>query len=149
VGNGKRAITKNASVPPPLPPSYDDARILLKLNDLYQSDRIFRGWAFSQQEFNAESWHDLLEKYPWGSEGFNHFYSVGHFLEVCGVLMKYGLLNEDLFFDTFWFEPIWKNYEPVIMSMRKEFNEPSIEENFEFLYKRYLQWKKLSRKKRS
>ncbi len=63
-------------------------------------------------------------------------------MEVCGVLLKYDLLNEDLFFDTFYFEPIWKNYEPVIMSMRTEFHEPSIEENFEFLYKRYVEWKK-------
>jgi hypothetical protein len=55
--------------------------------------------------------------------------------------MKHGLLSEDLFFDTFWFEPIWKNFEPVIMSMRKELNEPALEENFELLYKRYLRWK--------
>jgi hypothetical protein len=113
----------------------------LKLNELQQSDRIFHGWVFAQQEFKAGSYQEFLSKYPAGTPGSNYFYSVGHFLEVCGVLLKNGLLNEDLFFDTFWFEPIWKNFEPVIASMRKEFSEPSIEENFELLYRRYLQWK--------
>jgi hypothetical protein len=91
-------------------------------------------------EFKADNWQEFTSKYPHGSEGSNHFYSVGHFLEVCGVLLKYRLLNEDLFFDTFWFEPIWKNFEPVIKSMREEFHNPSIEENFELLYNRYLEW---------
>ena len=128
-------------------PSYDDAQILLKLNELHQSDRIFSGWSYSQNEFKASDWKEFVSKYPRGSEGNNHFYSVGHFLEVCGVLLKYGLLNEDLFFDTFWFEPIWKNFEPVIRSMREEFREPSIEENFELLYERYAEWKKKRKKK--
>ena len=113
---------------------------------MQQSDRIFHGWIFSQQEFKAISYQDFATKYPRGSEGSNYFFSVGHFLEVCGVLMKHGLVNEDLFFDTFWFEPIWKNFEPVISSMREEFNEPSLEENFEFLYNRYLEWRKMKEK---
>jgi hypothetical protein len=120
---------------------------LLKLNELQQSDRIFNGWIFSQQDFKAGSYQEFLNKYPQGSEVSNYFYSVGHFLEVCGVLLKYGLLNEDLFFDTFWFEPIWKNFEPVITSMRKELAEPSLEENFEALYNRYLKWKKKNHKR--
>ncbi len=62
-------------------------------------------------------------------------------------MLKYGALNEDLFFETFWFEPIWKNFEPLIMSMRRKFNEPSLEENFEYLYKRYLAWKKKKKKR--
>lgn len=118
----------------------------MKLNELQQSDRIFSGWAFSQLEFKAGSWEEFSTKYPRGSDGFNHFYSVGHFLEICGVLLKYGILNEDLFFDTFWFEPIWKNFEPVIKSMREVFHEPSLEENAEFLYNRYLQWKGMHEK---
>jgi hypothetical protein len=123
-------------------PTYEDAMILFELNKLQQSDRIFPGWDFAQHEFQATSWNDFLTKYPRGSKGFDHFYSVGHFLELAGVLLKYGLLDADLFYDTFWFEPIWKNFEPVIKSMREEFHEDSIEENFELLYNRYQDWKK-------
>lgn len=119
----------------------DDAQLLLKLNELQQSDRVYNGWAFSQFEFKAKDWDEFSEKYPLGSKGFDSFYAVGHFLELAGVLLKHGLLSEDLFYDTFWFEPIWKNFEPVIKSMREKFNEPSLEENFEFLYKRMIQWK--------
>ncbi len=119
-----------------------EGEILLRLNELQQSERIFNGWAFSQMGFKAKSWKEFLKRYPQGSERFDQFYAIGHFFEVAGVLVKHGILSEDLFFDTFWFEPIWKNYEPVIKSMRKEFNEPSLEENFEFLYRRYLEWKK-------
>jgi hypothetical protein len=114
---------------------------------MHQSERIFSGWQFAQQEFKAGSWKEFSAKYPRGSEGSNHFYSVGHFLETCGVLLKHGLLNEDLFFECFWFEPIWKNFEPVIKSMRQEFQEPSLEENFEFLYNRYVGWKSKRRTK--
>lgn len=124
-----------------------DAQILLKLNEFQQSDRIFEGWAFSQFEFKAEDWDDFQKKYPLGSKGFDSFYSVGHFLELAGVMIKHGLMSEDLFFDTFWFEPIWKNFEPVIKSMRVKFDEPSIEENFEYLYKRLIQWKEKNAKR--
>ncbi len=120
----------------------EEAMLLLKLNEFQQSDRIFEGWAFSQFEFKADDYDDFLKKYPDGSKGFNSFYSVGHFLELSGVMVKHKLISEDLFFDTFWFENIWKNFEPVIKSMRKKFNEPSLEENFEFLYKRLVEWKK-------
>lgn len=122
-------------------PTFEDAQILLKLNDWQQSDRIFSGWIFAQHQFHAKSFEEFAQAYPLGSKGFDHFYAVGHFLEIAGVLVKHGLLNEDLFFDTFWFEPIWENFEPVIRGMRKEYNEPSLEENFEFLYNRYLVWK--------
>ncbi len=125
----------------------EDANLLLKMNEFQQSDRIFNGWAFSQYDFKAKDWDEFLEKYPEGSKGFDSFYSVGHFLELAGVLIKHKLLSEDLFFDTFWFEPIWKNFEPVIKSMREKFNEPSLEENFEFLYNRLLQWKEKSKSK--
>lgn len=120
----------------------DDAFLLLKLNELQQTDRIFNGWDFSLHEFKADNYEDFLRKYPRDGKGFEFFYSVGHFLEMSGVLVKNNLLSEDLFFDTFYFEPIWKNFEPVIRSMRKEFNEDSLLENFQFLYTRYLEWKR-------
>ena len=122
--------------------SLEDAQLLLQLNEMQQSDRIFKGWTFSQMDFKASSWKEFLEKYPKGSDGYDSYFAVGHFLEVSGVLLKYGLLSEDLFFDTFYFEPIWKNFEPVIKSMRQEFNEPALEENFEFLYNRFQKWRK-------
>ncbi len=122
--------------------TFNEAQILLKLNDLQQSERIFSAWSFAQLDFKADSWDDFLQRYPKGSKGFDAFYAVGHFLELAGVLLKYGALNEDLFFETFWFGPIWKNFEPLIKSMRRKFNEPSLEENFEYLYNRYLAWKK-------
>ncbi|MCL5067107.1 MAG: DUF4760 domain-containing protein [Thaumarchaeota archaeon] len=130
-------------------PKLADAQVLLQLNELQQSERIFNGWYFAQQDFKAKDYKDFLEKYPRGSQGYNDFMAVGHFLEVAGVLLKYGLLSEDLFFETFWFEPIWKNFEPVIMSMRKEFGEPSLEENFENLYNWFVQWRKKQRKRSS
>ncbi|MHB1907986.1 MAG: DUF4760 domain-containing protein [Nitrososphaerales archaeon] len=123
-------------------PTFEDAQVLLKLNDWQMSERIFPGWTFSQFDFDVKSVEEFNLKYPRGTKQSDYFYSIGHFFEVAGVLVRYGLLKEDLFFDTFWFEPIWKNFEPVIKSMRKEYNEPSIEENFEFLYNRYLAWKK-------
>lgn len=123
-------------------PTFEDTQVLLKLNDWQQSDRIFAGWIFAQHQFKAKSFQEFVQRYPIGSKGFDHFYAVGHFLEIAGVLVKRGLLNEDLFFDTFWFEPIWKNFEATIRGMREEYNEPSLEENFEFLYNRYLAWKK-------
>ncbi|SRR5579875_3217195 len=118
-----------------------DIYILLKLNEWYQSERLYNAWLFSQFEFKAKDWKDFCSKYPQGSKGYEAFFSVGHFLELVGVLVKHGLFSEELFFDTFWFEPIWKNFEPVIKSMRAELGEPALEENFEYLYKRYLEWK--------
>ena len=127
----------------------EDAILLLKLNELQQSDRVYNNWTFSQFEFKAKNWDEFVEKYPTGSKGFDSFYSVSRFLELAGVLVKYNLLSEDLFFDTFWFEPIWKNFEPVIKSMREKMKEPSLEENFEYLYKRFQVWKDARKKSSS
>ena len=77
-------------------PKLADAQVLLKLNELQQSERIFNGWYFAQQDFKAKDYKDFLGKYPRGSQGYNDFMAVGHFLEVAGVLLKYGLLSEDV-----------------------------------------------------
>jgi|BEDMetMinimDraft_2_1075160.scaffolds.fasta_scaffold00063_5 hypothetical protein len=119
----------------------NDIYILLKLNEWYQSEKLHNAWLYSQFEFKSKDWKEFCSKYPKGSDGYESFFSVGHFLELVGVLVKHGLFSEELFFDTFWFEPIWKNFEPVIKSMRAELGEPALEENFEYLYNRYLKWK--------
>jgi hypothetical protein len=63
------------------------------------------------------------------------------FWETVGALLKKGLLNEELAFDTFLDGPPWKKIEAAALSLREERGEPAELENLEYAYHRLVDWK--------
>lgn len=70
------------------------------------------------------------------------------FWETIGSLIKPGLLNQDLAFDTFLDAPPWKKVERFFRERRAKENEPLEGENLEFAYKLSEKWKKTHSKPR-
>jgi hypothetical protein len=110
----------------------DDARTMLKLAQLWQTDSHSRGssilWAtdtpMTYEQFNAA--------HPRGSQGFSDVLAVISWYETIGTLVKNGLLNRALVHDWLWVGGIWERCAPIALAQRAT-STPRMWENFEAL----------------
>jgi len=131
-------------------PTYQDARLLLEIAKQTQ-DTAFqkaREWFFASLPEEPITLEEFEQKFPKGSEGSSHLDFLSSHFETAGVLVKYKLLNEDLYFDRYFVEPYWDRSKKIIRGEREKYH-PAIAENFEWLARRAAAWrrKQASRKK--
>jgi len=62
------------------------------------------------------------------------FRMVSVFAEEVGMLLRRGLIDPDMAYDLFSAGILWEKLEPIVEGMRKNFNEPRLYEDFEYLY---------------
>jgi hypothetical protein len=61
--------------------------------------------------------------------------------ELAGVLIEYGFLDENLYFDRYGaVQTEWESTKSVVYGIRKEWNDPRFRENFELLAIRGSKW---------
>ena len=92
----------------PEKPERSDVELLLRLLELFLSEPLRKARNFWRTIPDGLTFAELTEKYPQGSEGIEHIDTVLAFWETVGALLKKGLLNEELAFDTFLDGPPWK-----------------------------------------
>jgi hypothetical protein len=83
---------------------------------------------------------ETLSKYPKGSEGLQRFGSMMAFWDTVGILLKRGLLNQDLVFDSFLDDPPWPTVKRFYEEVRKK-GSPHEGENLEIAYNLSVKWK--------
>lgn len=123
-------------------PGAEDAKLILKLVELSQSEiqRDASRWLLG--EFSAKDYAEFAQKYPPGTQEFQHVTTRLGFFETVGVLVSHGLLSEDVFFDlSFGFDPTWERLGPILPGWQKA-TTPALWENAIWLHKRYLAWQK-------
>ncbi len=120
-------------------PTYQDADILLKLYEQFESDRLRAAKKWFSTEMNAESYEEFQERFPRGSEGFTHFITLYGFFEMVGVLYKNKLVHPDLLFDMWYVNGIYSKLYPVIHGWRQH-GDVHVAENFERLALAELEW---------
>lgn len=81
-----------------------------------------------------------MEKYSGASSERSHFIAVCGFFELSGVLVSYGLIDQNLYFDIFNPTPFWDKAKPIVEGMKTK--RPHIYENFELLSNKRLTWTK-------
>ena len=121
-------------------PAEHKVTVLIRLWELANTaeTQAARMWMFT--EFEASSYQEFLAKYPPGSPEWRRFSTTLALLELFGVLISRGLVDEDLFFDLFGgFDTIWRRVQNVVPGMRKEL-DPRLYENFELLARRHRAW---------
>ena len=123
----------------------DNTDTLLKLYQIYDNHRDAILWFL--EELEANDYKEYLEKYSGASSERSHFIAVCGFFELSGVLVSYGLIDQNLYFDIFNPSPFWNKAKPIVEGMRTK--RPHIYENFELLNNKRLSWTKKRRNSRS
>ena len=118
---------------------------LLKLYKIYDNHRDAILWFL--EELDASNYEEYLEKYSGTPIGRSHFIAVCGFFELSGVLVSYGLIDQNLYFDMFNPTPFWEKAKIIVEGMRKK--RPYIYEKFELLNNKRLSWTKKRRNRRN
>ncbi|MEX0993819.1 MAG: hypothetical protein WDZ37_07480 [Solirubrobacterales bacterium] len=121
-------------------PLGEDSHLYLKLLEITQTSGQVeaRAWFFS--EFSAQSYAELIDRYPKGSRESDMLMNVLVFYESAAVLVSRGLLHEDVFFDApFGFDVVWERVGDVLVEWREQ-SDPATWENLVWLGKRYKAW---------
>src|SRR5215218_6449693 len=121
----------------------DDIDMLLELAELYNTNYDFEAaeWFWGEYNREAASFEEFRNKYPQGSKGAQLFERFTSKFELAGILIEYGFLDENLYFDRYGDIQIeWESSKSVISGIRKEWNYPRFRENFELLAIRGRKW---------
>jgi len=137
----KKNNTRKRKVVPAV--TTDDINMLLRIAELYNTSYDFEAteWFWGQQYKEIINFEEFRNKYPQGSRGAQLFERFTSKFELAGILIEYGFLDENLYFDRYGDIQIeWENSKSVIYGIRKEWNYPRFRENFELLAIRGRKW---------
>lgn len=114
-------------------PTYQDAMVLLKLQEVSALRGMPVPLAFlGSAEFDP-SYQQFRRKFPPGTELFDKAMLIAQYFENLATLWKHGLLNEELLLDWVAVTPVWERIEGFVHGVREEFHDPRLGENFELL----------------
>jgi hypothetical protein len=123
--------------------TYDDINMLLRLAELYNTKYDFETaeWFWGEYNKEATTFEAFRNRYPQGSRGAQLFERFTSKFELAGILIEYGLLDENVYFDRYGaVQTEWLLTKAVIYGIRKEWDDPRFRENFELLAIRGSKW---------
>ena len=122
-------------------PTHEQAQLHLQVYDLRREARLRQARDWFQQNYRAETMEEAMKLAAPGTEsGINCGMVMGYWEQAC-ALLNYGLLNEDLFFETsgeFFF--VWELLKPVVPQFRDTYKDPNMLKNLETAAKRFEEW---------
>ena len=112
-------------------PNVEDAKLLLQLETLRYSPEIDRSftWAWKHFKSGVSANAEIVEK----AEAEAAIGTFSTFFETAGVLVRDGLLHEEIFYDRYAVTPFWKLARDANEKVRKATGNSSMGENFEWL----------------
>ena len=122
-------------------PTHEQAQLHLQVYDLRREARLRQARDWFQQNYHAETVEEAMRIAAPGTEGGTFFGMVIGYWEQACALLNYGLLNDDLFFETSGeFFGVYELVRPVLPQFREQFKDPSLLTNLEQAAKRYEEW---------
>jgi hypothetical protein len=122
-------------------PTNEQAQLHLQVYDLRREARLRQARDWFQQKYNAETFDDAVRIMAPGTESAAFVGMVIGYWEQACALLNYGLLHEELFFETSGeFFGVWELLKPVIPEFRKRFADPQMLSNLEKAAQRYEAW---------
>jgi hypothetical protein len=122
-------------------PTYEQAQLQLKLYDLRRETRLrqARDWYF--QNYWADTLDEAMRVAPMGTEAGTFFMMVVSYWDQACAYLNYGLLHEDLFFETGGeFFGVWERLKPTIAEGRKRWSNPLFLAHLEKAANRFEAW---------
>ena len=122
-------------------PTHEQAQLHLQVYDLRREARLRQARDWFQQNYFAETFEDSMRIAPPGSEnGVFVGMVLGYWEQAC-ALLNYGLLHEDLFFETSGeFFGVWEALKPVVPQFREKMANPNLLANLEKVAQRFEAW---------
>ena len=103
-------------------PTHEQAQLHLQVYDMRREPRLrqARDWFF--QNYFANTMDEAMRIVAPGTEGGTFFMMVVSYWEQACALLNYGLLHEDLFFETSGeFFGVWERVKPILQEGREMF----------------------------
>jgi len=122
-------------------PTHEQAQLHLQIYDLRREARIrqARDWFF--KNYNVETLEEASRIAPPGSEGGAFVMQVLTYWDQAAALLDYGLLHEDLFFETSGeFFAVWERIKPIIKPLRDLFSNQLFLSHLERAANRFETW---------
>lgn len=122
-------------------PTYEQAQLHLQLYDMRREPRLrqARDWFF--QNYFANTMDEAMRIAAPGTEAGTFFMMVVSYWEHACALLNYGLLHEDLFFETSGeFYGVWERIEPTIQECRERWANRQFLAHLENAAKRFEVW---------
>lgn len=122
-------------------PTHEQAQLHLQVFEQRREPRLrqAREWFF--KNYFATTFADAMKIAAPGTEGGTNFSMVAGYWEQACALLNYGLLHDDLFFQTTGeFFGVWERLKPTINEGRTQWSNPEFLINVEKAAERYEAW---------
>src|SRR5215831_13426383 len=122
-------------------PTYEQAQLHLQVYDQRREAKLrqARDWFF--KNYHVTSIDDAMRIAPMGSEAGTFASMVMSYWEQACALLNYGLLHEDLFFETSGeFFGVWESIKPVVPQFREKFVYQGFAANLEKAAQHFEAW---------
>jgi len=122
-------------------PTHEQAQLHLQLYEQRREARLrqARDWFF--KNYLVENFDDAVRIAPPGSEGGQFAMMVLTYWDQACALLNYGLLHEDLFFETTGeFFGVWESAKAMVPGAREKFQNKHFLGNLEKAAERYETW---------
>jgi hypothetical protein len=122
-------------------PTFEQAQLHLQVYEQRREAKLrqARDWFF--KNYFADTWTDAMRIAAPATEGGTNFIMVVSYWEQACALLNYGLLHDDLFFETSGeFFAVWEQIKPTIAEAREQWANKQFLGNMEQAAKRYELW---------
>ena len=121
-------------------PTHEQAQLHLQVYDLRREERLRKARDWFQKNFHPQTIEEAMRFAPGSEEGNFVGMVIGYWEQAC-ALLNYGLLHEDLFFETSGeFFGVWELLKPVVPQFRQQFKDPTMLSNLEKAAQRFETW---------
>jgi hypothetical protein len=122
-------------------PTYEQAQLHLQIFEMRREERLrqARDWFF--KNYWVDTFEDAMRIGAPGTEGGTNAMMVAGYWEQAAAFLNYGLLHEDLFFETSGeFYGVWMRFKPTVQKGREVFKSNTFLAHLEEAAKKYETW---------
>ena len=122
-------------------PTHEQAQLHLQVYEMRREARLRQGRQWYFKNYIVENFDDAMRiAAPGTEEGAFASMVISYWEQAC-ALLNYGLLHEDLFFQTSGeFLGVWERVKPVVPQFREKFVNKQFLSNMEKAAQRYETW---------
>jgi len=122
-------------------PTFEQAQLHLQVYDQRREARLRQARDWFAKNFFADTLEEAMKIAPPGTEAGASFMMVISYWEQACALLNYGLLHEELFFDTSGeFFGVWERVKPTVPQARERFVNKQFLANMEKAAQRFESW---------